>query len=149
MTVKGFPLLTNIFSNSPIPPPGPTAQTLEEMKEDAGYEPEPEFPHVILAWDTRESSPFLINAIKTGLETFHVPYTEKGLITTPMLHYILANHKLNLQVENYLTELVSAYMEFMEIIEPRNRHYERRLLVDCSNGVASPYMAQLANMVSN
>ena len=108
MTVKGFPLLVNIFSNTPIPPPGPTAQTLEEIK--AGeVEPEPQFPHVILAWDTRESSPILIDAIKTGLESLHVPYTEKGLITTPMLHYILANHKLNLQVENYLNDLVLAY----------------------------------------
>ena len=102
---------------------------------------------MILAWDTRESSPILIDAIKTGLGILHVPYTEKGLITTPMLHYILANHKLNLQVENYLNDLVSDYLYFIDLLEPRDRNYERRLLVDCSNSVASPYMAQLANMI--
>ena len=64
---------------------------------------------MILGWDTRESSPILIEAIKAGLESLQVTYTEKGLVTTPMLHYILANHKLNMQVENYLAELVSAY----------------------------------------
>ena len=64
-----------------------------------------------------------------------------------MLHYILANHKLNLQVENYLNDLVSDYLYFIDLLEPRDRNYERRLLVDCSNSVASPYMAQLANMI--
>ena len=140
MTIKGFPLLVNIFSYNPLPPPGPKAQTLEEIK--AGeIVPEPEYPHVILAWDNRESSPTLIDAIKKGLDILQVPYTEKGLITTPMLHYIVGNHKLNLQVDNYLTELVSNYQAFIELLEPRDRNYERKLLIDCSNGVASPYLA--------
>ena len=33
LTLKGFPTQTNLFSVQAIPPPLPTAQTLEEMKE--------------------------------------------------------------------------------------------------------------------
>ena len=82
------------------------------MKETRGTEPEPEFPHVFIAHDTRESSPQMVDSVKKGLECLRVPYTEQGLITTPMLGYLLVNHKLGATVDSYYDKFVNAFLEF-------------------------------------
>ena len=140
LTLKGFPTMTNLFSVQAIPSPLPTAQTLEEMKETEGYIHEPEFPHVFIAHDTRESSPGFVDVIKTGLESLKVPYTEQGLITTPMLTYLLTNHKLGASVDSYYDNFCNAFLEFIELVPRENRKYERRMVVDCANGVGSIHL---------
>ena len=148
LTLKGFPTMSNLFGVEPIPPPLPKAQTLEEMKETENYVHEPEFPHVFIAHDTRESSPAIVDAVKRGLECLHVPYTEHGLITTPMLCYLLANHKLGATVDSYVDNFSNAFLEFVSLVRGgANNKYERRMVVDCANGVAALHMSQIAQRI--
>ena len=78
-----------------------------------------------------------------------VPYTEHGLVTTPMLHYLLANHKAGATVETYIEQICGAYNEFMSLSTTMPKRYDRRMLVDCSNGVASIHMPAIVEKVSN
>ena len=88
----------NLFGIQPIPQVLARAQTLEEIKENRPP-PDPEFPHIYLGQDTRESSPVIADIVMKGLEALRVPYTDFGQIPTPMLHYMVANH-LNLFGQN-------------------------------------------------
>ena len=63
------------------------------------------------------------------------------MLTTPILTYLLTNHKLNATVENYYDNFSSAFLEFIELVPRENKKYERRLVVDCANGVASVHLS--------
>ena len=62
--LKGFPLDRDIFSRSPIPKGGQKAQTLEEILDPSKGAQEPDiFPKILIAQDTRQSSPKLASAL--------------------------------------------------------------------------------------
>lgn len=51
-----------------------------------------EMPLVYVGWDTRMSSPHLANAVIAGIKALGVNYQDFGEVTTPQLHYLVANH---------------------------------------------------------
>ena len=106
---------------------------------------EPEFPHIYIAGDNRGSTPKLLDTIKHGLETMSVPYTEKGLIPTPVLNHFVVNEKLNktATLDAYVEKLANAYQEFMSLSTTVSRKYDRHLIVDCANGVGTFVMERL------
>lgn len=48
-----------------------------------------QLPHVVLGFDTRESSPALANEVDQGVSVMHGICHELGLVTTPQLHYFV------------------------------------------------------------
>ena len=118
------------------------------MKAAEGVFPEPEFPHVYIGGDTRASTPALVDAVRTALESLRVLYTDFGQITTPMLHYLVANHKLSPTPTSYVERLANCFLEFMNLITADHRKYERRMTVDCANGAAAIHMADLAPRIA-
>ena len=118
------------------------------MEETKGYVHENEFPHVYVARDTRESSPELLDCLLRGLECMRVPYTNYDIVTYPVLNYLVANYKLSRTVDNYIETFTSAFNEFMSLITIDNRHYDRRMIVDCANGAGSHFMPQIAERIA-
>ena len=151
LQIKGFPMRVDVFGSQAIPEPDQKAETLEEIK---GPEKSLKnvFPHVYLARDTRESSPALIDAIKIGLECMKVPYTDFELQTTPQLHYLVANSKSGLQPQDYIENFTNNYIEFISLLEEPKKggyKYERRITLDCANGVGAIPMEMVAERLKD
>ena len=137
----------NLFGIQPIPQVLARAQTLEEIKENRPP-PDPEFPHIYLGQDTRESSPVIADIVMKGLEALRVPYTDFGQIPTPMLHYMVANHQVNHPTpQHYFDHISRNFCEFMQLSTALDRKYERRIVIDCSNGVSALHLPELATRV--
>ena len=86
LSFRGMPLGFDIFENKPLPKKGLGAEELEQVlqREAGNIAQEPDvFPKVIVGWDTRESSPHLVELFKKGLEATQTPVIELGLVTTP------------------------------------------------------------------
>lgn len=96
-------------------------------------------PHVVYAWDSRPSSPALVDAIRAGLHVLGATSTEGGLLTTPQLHYLVLS--INTRhtprpfgeptEQGYYQKLAHAYVAVAG---------DRRappLVVDCANGVGT------------
>ena len=80
-----------------------------------------------------------------------VKFTDYGHLTTPQLHYLVANHKLNLTPDDYITNFANAFNEFRALTEkPKgvSNMYERKLTVDCANGVGAITFAKFKPLIS-
>ena len=64
-------------------------------------------PIVHIACDTRGSSKRLVAAVKEGLDCLGVESIDHGLLSTPQLHYMTANHE-----KNYTSPKMSAIKKF-------------------------------------
>lgn len=98
-----------------------------------------ESANVVYAWDTRPSSPALVEAIRAGLAALGAHSTEGGLLTTPQLHYLVL--ALNTRARprpygapnerGYYQKLANAYLTVAgDRVAPK-------LVVDCANGVGA------------
>lgn len=71
------------------------------------------------------------------------------MLTTPILTFLTANHKLASNLESYYEHFANAYLEFMSLVTSDNRKYERRMVVDCANGVAALHLSQIASRIES
>lgn len=98
---------------------------------------------VLIGMDTRPSSEALANIVKQALDAWSslISYEDLGLITTPALHFIVAESNKN----NLIISPVSYYKRLMDglvaIFEddsnlPQESSYSpSKLVIDCANGV--------------
>ena len=102
-------------------------------------------PHVYLARDTRESSPILLAAVKSGLDSLGVSYSDFELLTTPQLHYLVALQKKNYCAEDYINNMTSAFIEFVKLCDS---DYHSDFVLDCANGVGAVPMEKVAKILN-
>ncbi|CCU98342.1 Phosphoacetylglucosamine mutase-like protein [Malassezia sympodialis ATCC 42132] len=96
-------------------------------------------PHVVYAWDSRPSSPALVDAIRAGLHALDATSTGGGLLTTPQLHYLVLATNTRLtprpfgepSEQGYYRKLANAYMAVA------GGRRAPPLVVDCANGVGA------------
>lgn len=106
-------------------------------------------PHVVYAWDTRPSSPALVDAIRAGLHALGATGIEGGLLTTPQLHYLVLANNTRLTPKpfgeaserGYYRKLADAYVSVA-----RDRRAPP-LVVDCANGVGARALQGLLDVL--
>jgi hypothetical protein len=54
-----------------------------------------------------------------------------------MLTYLVENYKQSPTVESYVDKMVNNFLNFMSLVDHEGRNHQKRLTVDCSNGVGS------------
>lgn len=106
---------------------------------------------IVLARDTRESGPALVTALLDALASVGAEVDDRGLLTTPQLHYLV--RCLNTQntadaygdpTENgYYIKLGRAYEKLLQ-----GRAAPGPVTVDCANGVGAPKLHALAKHIS-
>nr|CAH8870396.1 unnamed protein product [Trichobilharzia regenti] len=99
-------------------------------------------PHIVLGYDTRESSPALAVEAKQGIDMMHGVCHEIGLVTTPQLHYFVQYINTNNIIgTNQLPDLQTIYVDqfaerFTAALENLQSCTESiHLNVDCAHGV--------------
>ena len=111
---------------------------------------------IVLAHDTRRSSPKLSNLMKKALDVLNCEYKFYDIVTTPCLQFlnlisILAFEKIGIKnkmifppVDDYWTFLSNAYKDYNNFYaehfcEPNRqlKKYDRELCIDCSCGIAA------------
>jgi len=92
-------------------------------------------PQVYLGRDTRDSSPMLAAAVMKGISALGVQYIDYGEVTTPQLHYLVANHEDSPKAADYIENFSTAFNSFCELAGPAKEGYEPNICVDCANGV--------------
>ncbi|KAK0399778.1 hypothetical protein QR680_003208 [Steinernema hermaphroditum] len=110
---------------------------------------EPEMPtdhaYVYAGMDTRESSPYLLRAVRLGVELGDTKAITFGQLTTPQLHYLVAkSNKAGKKVEEkeYYINFAKAFMEMLEILPDRSAS-QHHIFLDCAAGVGAPKMREL------
>ncbi len=75
---------------------------------------------VLLACDSRPSSPALLAAAAAGVEALGGVAVDCGLLTTPQLHWQLRrlNHGLPWSLDDYFTTLAGAYQQLVRGTDP-------------------------------
>lgn len=107
---------------------------------------------VICAMDSRESGPYLIEAVKAGAALMGVACESHGLLTTPQLHYIVRckndpsfGEAREIGYYARLTDAFKALLKFGSKSEGSN--YSPNLVLDCANGVGGEKMRMLCRFV--
>lgn len=109
---------------------------------------------VLVAGDTRDSTPRLIAALTAGIETLGVKVKDFGELTTPQLHFLVwfANkEKFNFEDIQNMTEQVYYYyykinlQEYWKIISTGGdtSNYQSQLVVDTANGIGGKQLQKL------
>lgn len=106
---------------------------------------------VMIGMDTRPSSESLVALVKRGLDCWQsiVEYLDYGLVTTPVLHYLVAeSNKRGSKMEPsaFYAQLSSGVEQIFSISNPsEDALYEPKLVIDCANGVGYVTMQNLSN----
>ncbi|CAG7851668.1 Phosphoacetylglucosamine mutase {ECO:0000303/PubMed:11004509} Short=PAGM; {ECO:0000269/PubMed:11004509}; AltName: Full=Acetylglucosamine phosphomutase; AltName: Full=N-acetylglucosamine-phosphate mutase {ECO:0000303/Ref.2} [Serendipita indica DSM 11827] len=111
--------------------------------------------NVIYARDTRPSGPELVASLVDGLQAAPgapTSYTDEGVLTTPILHYLVRCKNTQGTPEAYGEPTPKGYFEklsaaFKALVKPLNEHHgsvSGELLIDCANGVGYPATEELA-----
>lgn len=104
------------------------------------------FVQVCLGMDNRESSPGLLNAIQAACELLNVNVTSYGLVTTPMLHWLVSQGMTDAkEVGNYHINFCKAFIDYLALCEEshlavgsgKREKYRSKLVLDCANGVGA------------
>uniref|UniRef100_A0A1I7TPH3 Phosphoacetylglucosamine mutase n=1 Tax=Caenorhabditis tropicalis TaxID=1561998 RepID=A0A1I7TPH3_9PELO len=103
---------------------------------------------VVCGMDTRVTGPHLMSAASQGSALFSVRFENIGVVSTPILHYIVKSHNFpqfaNPTLHGYYTAIKEAFMElYMETEEPEGSRYQPKVIVDCANGVGAPRFRDL------
>eukprot|EP00124_Ichthyophonus_hoferi_P001022 Ihof_evm3s46 gene=Ihof_evmTU3s46 len=106
-------------------------------------------PKVIYGMDTRVSGPALCAALHDGLVVMETKLIDFGIITTPMLHYLVCCTNTNgaygePTIEGYYNKLSTAFKS-LKTLTPN----ERPLVIDCANGVGAPKIKEFATYVGD
>jgi phosphoacetylglucosamine mutase len=105
---------------------------------------------VIVARDTRESGPHLVQALLDALTAVDAGFVDHGILTTPQLHYLVRcinTHGARDQYgepteEGYYHKLANAYKQLMQGVPKLGE-----VTVDCANGVGAPKLRRLAEAI--
>ncbi|KIM68533.1 hypothetical protein SCLCIDRAFT_959034 [Scleroderma citrinum Foug A] len=107
---------------------------------------------VVYARDTRPSGPALVAALEDGLMAMGAEARNAGVITAPMIHYLV--RAINTKgtkdsygddtEEGYYTKFSSAFNELIAGRPPRSP-----LVIDCANGVGAPAAKILSRYLQN
>ncbi|CAH8675003.1 unnamed protein product [Schistosoma rodhaini] len=115
-----------------------------------------QLPHVVLGFDTRESSPALANEVKQGVNVMHGICHELGLVTTPQLHYFVQYiNSIGNLCSNQLVDLETIYVHhfaerFTTALENLQSCTESiHLNVDCAHGVGSKVLERFCAYFSS
>lgn len=112
---------------------------------------------VIIGYDTRPSSPRLVECVKRGIALLGGKIIDLGLVTTPQLHYeVYKNNHNDPNLPSYLDSLL---IPFKELIDSSFKdtlnssclskgNLKRRLIVDASNGVGMYNLQRIENHIS-
>lgn len=108
---------------------------------------------VIIGMDTRPSSEALANLVKQALDAWSslISYTDLGLLTTPALHFIVAefnkvdNHNLEISPKAYYDQLSGGLQAIFG--NDRFNCLPSQLIVDCANGVGSETLRCLSKQL--
>lgn len=94
-------------------------------------------PQIMVAHDSRESSPHLLKCLLTGVETWfgkgRVTIKNHGLLTTPQLHYLTSLQRENTSVEDYNKFFQSSWNN---LYDGQDLPFAN-LYVDTANGIGS------------
>lgn len=105
--------------------------------------------NVILARDTRESGPALVESLTAALEAVGTTVTDEGVLSTPQLHYLV--RCINTQdfepygtptEQGYYEKIGTAYKKLMENVPSTGQ-----VTVDCANGVGAIALRKLADYI--
>lgn len=101
---------------------------------------------VFVGMDNRYHSPGLLKAVSDGVLALKGKFKSFGIVTTPMLHYMVVCHNTNGTYgtpteEGYYQKLITAF-NALRGSEHERGHYKNKLLFDGSNGVGALKMAQ-------
>lgn len=101
--------------------------------------------HVVLARDSRESSPRLSQATKDGLESLeNVQVLDCGLMTTPQLHYMTRTKNDPEFGESLEKGYYERLAEAFKAIYSRGPGGDIEIVVDSANGIGAPKVEELA-----
>lgn len=119
------------------------AATIEELVAELGIDLQVE-SHVIVARDSRESSPRLAQATLDGIDSLpQSKKTDHGLLTTPQLHYLTRT----LNDASYGTPLETGYYEKLaaafQAIHSYGDGAKIDITIDSANGIGAPKVAEL------
>lgn len=97
---------------------------------------------VLLACDSRPSSPALLAAASAGVQALGGVAVDCGLLTTPQLHWQLRrlNQGLPWALEDYFTTMAGAYQQLVAGTQPLGQG----LIVDCANGIGARHLQTLS-----
>lgn len=109
---------------------------------------------IFIGMDTRPSSEALASLVKQGLEAWSplVNYIEYGHITTPALHYLVAESTKRqireISIESYYRQLISGLVNTFNFEEPvksdpSESYSSDDLVIDCANGIGFETMQNL------
>uniref|UniRef100_A0A1I8AFN6 Phosphoacetylglucosamine mutase n=1 Tax=Steinernema glaseri TaxID=37863 RepID=A0A1I8AFN6_9BILA len=110
---------------------------------------EPETPtnhaYVYIGMDTRESSPYLLRAVRLGVELGDTTAITFGQLTTPQLHFLVARSNIvgkKVDEKQYYIEFSKAFKELCELLPDRSAN-DHHIFIDCAAGVGAPKMREL------
>jgi phosphoacetylglucosamine mutase len=95
------------------------------------------------------SSPGLASAVINGLKCLDVEYKDFGEVTTPQLHYLVANHSKNPQQSDYVEHFSNAFSNFCQLSGPAKPGYEPNFILDCANGVGALTFPQVLSKIKH
>ncbi|GMR44641.1 hypothetical protein PMAYCL1PPCAC_14836, partial [Pristionchus mayeri] len=105
---------------------------------------------VVCGRDTRASGEWLTKAVHEGAALHRTRFDNRGLLTTPQLHYIV--HVLNRPTwapegeQGYYQHHAETFASLYEML-PATKKYTTRLHIDCANGIGAPKMRLLADLL--
>lgn len=115
---------------------------------------------IFIGRDTRESGPKLQECLEAGIVAIapNCNHRSFGLITTPIIHYLVAESNQNLgnnqiQIEAYYQRFISAFTKAIDHYDLRSNklrlNYNPNLVVDCANGVGYTSIMRLIKELSS
>lgn len=105
---------------------------------------------VLVAHDTRESSPHLLSLLQQSIQLLHGSTINYNTITTPQLHWLVANYNLgkpDISVNDYNQSLSTAFIDSIHLCNTNNKLSP--LILDCSNGVGTLAIKQLQPLLTD
>lgn len=97
-------------------------------------------PCIMVAYDSRESSPHLLDCLLTGVQAWfgsgNVSIKNHGLLTTPQLHYLTSLQDENGSVSDYNQFFQSAWNKLFDDNASQCLPFDN-LFIDTANGVGS------------
>ncbi|PIC34043.1 hypothetical protein B9Z55_013814 [Caenorhabditis nigoni] len=107
---------------------------------------------VVCGIDTRVSGPHLMEAARAGAALFNVKFVDIGVVSTPMLHYIVKSFNepefAEATHQGYYQAISDAFRKLYTLTpEPKGSRYQPELIVDCANGVGAPRFRELLELI--
>lgn len=108
---------------------------------------------VYVGMDNRYHSPVLLKAVEDGVVALKGKVKSFGIVTTPMLHYLVVCSNTNgaygvASEEGYYSKLITSF-ESLRGTELERGNYKNYLLFDGANGVGARKMLQFLKRMKN